>query len=56
MRRAQARGNAKANQPLKQSVVDRLRSMGSDPGQGIVIRIFKETSQLELWKRTSAGG
>jgi murein L,D-transpeptidase YafK len=49
-------GNAKANQPLKQSVVDRLKSMGSDPGQGIVIRIFKETSQLELWKRTSAGG
>jgi murein L,D-transpeptidase YafK len=48
-------GNAKANQPLKQSVIDRLKAMGSDPGQGIVMRIFKESSELELWKRTSSG-
>jgi murein L,D-transpeptidase YafK len=49
-------GNAKANQPLKQSVVAKLKQMGSDAGQGMVIRIFKESSELEVWKRTAAGG
>ena len=49
-------GNARANQPLKQGVVDRLKAMGSDPGQPIVVRIFKESSELELWKRTAGGG
>jgi murein L,D-transpeptidase YafK len=48
-------GNAKANQPLKQAVVSRLSQMGSDPGQGMMIRIFKESSELEVWKRTAGG-
>ena len=47
--------NAKANQPLKQSVVSRLTQLGSDPGQGMMIRIFKESSELEVWKRTAQG-
>ena len=47
--------NAKANQPLKQETISKLASMGSSPGAGMMIRIFKETSELEVWKQTSAG-
>jgi murein L,D-transpeptidase YafK len=49
-------GNARAHVPLKEAVVARLKAMGSSPAEGTLIRIFKETSQLEVWKRTSAGG
>ena len=50
-----ASGDAKANQSLKQATVDRLKAIGSAPGDGTLIRIFKETSELELWKRTASG-
>lgn len=46
--------NAKAIQPLKQEAVSRLSSMGSSPAAPMMIRIFKETSELEVWKQ--AGG
>jgi murein L,D-transpeptidase YafK len=48
-------GNAKAVQPLKEATVARLTSMGSSPGKGMVIRIFKQTSELEVWKETATG-
>ncbi|MDP1732329.1 MAG: murein L,D-transpeptidase family protein [Devosia sp.] len=48
-------GNARANAPLKQAVVAKLKAMGSSPGQGMVIRLFKESSELEVWKRTAEG-
>jgi murein L,D-transpeptidase YafK len=47
--------NAKANQPLKQETISKLASMGSSPGAGMMIRIFKESSELEVWKQTSGG-
>lgn len=47
--------NQKANQPLKQAAVDRLRSMDSSPAMGTMVRIFKESSELEVWKQTTAG-
>jgi murein L,D-transpeptidase YafK len=46
----------RAQQSLKQSTVDKLKAMGSSPGQATMIRIFKETNELEVWKRTAAGG
>jgi murein L,D-transpeptidase YafK len=46
----------RAQQSLKQAVVDKLKSMGSSPGQAMMIRIFKETNEFEVWKRTAAGG
>lgn len=49
-------GNAKANQPLKQETVSRLKSMGSSVAAPMMIRIFKESSELEVWKQTSSGG
>ena len=48
-------GNAKAMQPLKEATVSRLKSMGSDPGKGMMIRIFKQSSELEVWKETAQG-
>jgi murein L,D-transpeptidase YafK len=49
-------GNARAVQPLKQSAIDKMKALGSDQHEGTLIRIFKETSELEVWKRTAAGG
>lgn len=47
--------NAKAMAPLKQETVSRLASMGSSPAAGMMVRIFKESSELEVWKQTSSG-
>ena len=47
--------NAKANKPLNPAVVQSLAAMGSSPGEAMVIRIFKESSELEIWKRTRGG-
>lgn len=46
----------RATQSIKQSVVDKMKSMGSSPGQATMVRIFKEENALEIWKRTAAGG
>ncbi len=48
-------GNAKAFQPLKEATVSKLASMGSAPGKGMMIRIFKQSSELEVWKETASG-
>ncbi|MEO6394408.1 MAG: murein L,D-transpeptidase family protein [Devosia sp.] len=45
----------RGTQSLKQSVVDKLDGMGSSAGAGMVIRIFKKTSELEVWKQSKAG-
>jgi murein L,D-transpeptidase YafK len=49
-------GDGRANVPLKQSVLDKMKGMGSAPGQGTLIRIFKQSNELEIWKRTASGG
>jgi murein L,D-transpeptidase YafK len=46
----------RAVQPLPVSVVDKMTAMGSGPQEGTLIRIFKESSQLEVWKQTRSGG
>lgn len=50
-----APADAKAGQPLKQATRDRLAAIGSAPGEATLLRIFKESSELELWKRTASG-
>jgi murein L,D-transpeptidase YafK len=47
--------STKAVQPLKSASVSKIKTMGSGPGKGTMIRIFKETSELELWKETAGG-
>ncbi len=48
-------GDNRHNIPLSPGVVKALHAMGSSPGEGMVIRIFKKEAQLEVWKRTSSG-
>lgn len=48
-------GSARANQPLKEATLTKLRSMGSGPEKGMLIRIFKQSSELEVWKETASG-
>ena len=48
-------GNAKAFKPLKEATVAGLKSMGSAPGKGMMIRIFKQSNELEVWKETASG-
>lgn len=48
-------GSGRGNVPLKDSVVAKLKAMGSSPAEGMLIRIFKESSELEVWKRTAGG-
>ena len=45
----------KAVQPLKQSVVNRLAEMGATRGSAMLIRIFKQTNEFEVWKQTKTG-
>jgi len=48
-------GDGRALAPLSESAVSRLASMGSSPGEAMIIRIFKQESHLEVWKRTRDG-
>jgi murein L,D-transpeptidase YafK len=49
-------GNTRGFQPLQATTVAALERIGSAPGEAMIIRIFKESSELEVWKRTAAGG
>jgi murein L,D-transpeptidase YafK len=48
-------GNAKATKPLTNEVTSRLAAIGSSPGAAMMVRIFKETSELEVWKQSNGG-
>jgi murein L,D-transpeptidase YafK len=45
----------KANQPLKASLVSEMSQKKMTPADPVLIRIFKDESELEIWKRDSAG-
>ena len=46
----------RAQQSLKSTTLAKLDQINSSPGQAMMIRIFKQTNELEVWKRTTAGG
>ena len=48
-------GDGRHLQPLSSTVVAQLRNMGSSPGEAMLIRLFKDESSLEVWKRTKGG-
>jgi murein L,D-transpeptidase YafK len=48
-------GDNRHNQPLAAATVQALRAIGSSPGAGMVIRIFKQEEVLEVWKQTGSG-
>jgi murein L,D-transpeptidase YafK len=47
--------SVKAVQPLKQASLNRLAEIGSTAGAPMMIRIFKQSSEFEVWKQTQAG-
>ena len=50
-----AGGSTRHLQPLSQSMQTALRNLGSSPGEPMLVRVFKEESRLEVWKRTASG-
>jgi murein L,D-transpeptidase YafK len=48
--------NTKAIKPLPSALVSKLSSIGSSPGAPMMIRIFKQSSELEVWKQAKGGG
>jgi murein L,D-transpeptidase YafK len=45
----------KAVQPLKQAAQNRLAEIGAAPGSAMMVRIFKQTNEFEVWKQTKSG-
>lgn len=48
-------GDNRHNVPLPKALVDRMAIIGSSPGEPMMIRVYKQTSELEVWKRTNTG-
>ena len=49
------KGDNRHNAPLSSGLVAAIKAIGSTPGDAMVVRIFKEESTLEVWKRTGSG-
>ena len=48
-------GDNRGNVPLPKALVERLAAIGSSPAEPMMIRVYKESSELEVWKRTNSG-
>ncbi|WP_424984143.1 L,D-transpeptidase family protein [Maritalea sp. S77] len=46
----------RGNIPLSSFTKAKLSGMGSSPGAPMIIRIFKQSSELEVWKQVKASG
>ena len=46
----------KANQELPQKLVDLMKSKGMSTSSPIMVRLFKEEGQFEVWKQKGDGG
>ena len=49
------KGDNRQNQPLNSGLVSAIKAIGSTPGEGMVVRLFKDESVVEVWKRSTAG-
>ncbi|MER2537055.1 MAG: murein L,D-transpeptidase family protein [Rhizobiaceae bacterium] len=47
--------NQKASQPVPAKLVSDMRGRAMSPSDPIVVRIFKQESELEIWKRDRSG-
>ena len=45
-------GDNRHNVPLGEAAVQRLAEIGSSPSEPMVVRVYKQSSELEVWKRT----
>lgn len=48
-------GDGRHLQPLSSETTAALRSMGTTPGAAMMIRIYKQESELEVWKQVADG-
>ena len=48
-------GEDRGLQPLSSQTVSALEAMGSSPGEAMMVRIYKQSSELEVWKRVGDG-
>lgn len=52
---SQFMGDNRHNVPLPKALVDRMAEIGSSPSEPMMIRVYKQSSELEVWKRTRSG-
>jgi murein L,D-transpeptidase YafK len=48
-------GDSRGNVPIPAELVQRMASIGSSPNEPLMIRVYKESSELEVWKRIRSG-
>ncbi len=48
-------GEDRGLQPLSSQTVSALEAMGSSSGEAMMVRIYKQSSELEVWKRVGDG-
>ena len=48
-------GDGRHLQPLSSTIKGQMRNIGSSPSEAMLIRLFKEESILEVWKRKANG-
>lgn len=48
-------GDNRHNVPLAKATIERLAEIGSSPSEPMVVRVYKQNSELEVWKRTRSG-
>lgn len=48
-------GDNRGNVALPKALVDQMAAIGSSPAEPMMIRVYKESSELEVWKRTRSG-
>src|SRR5690606_36286526 len=45
----------RGSQPIPASLVSKMKANAMSPADPIVVRVFKQESELEIWKRTRSG-
>ena len=49
------KGDNRQNQPLSGALQSAIKAIGSTPGAPMVVRLFKDESLVEVWKRSTSG-
>lgn len=52
---AQFVGDTRHMVPINKDLLARMAEIGSSPAEPMVVRIYKQSSELEVWKRTRSG-
>lgn len=47
--------NAKANKPIPQKLINEIAAKDMDPQSPILVRLFKQEAELEVWKQDKTG-